>query len=1455
MEVYTAVREYTSLQSNQLELQAGMAVQVIHKHPSGWWDGVVAGPSGPVRGWFPSTYVQQLGAGTPPPVASSTLPELRPPFALRSNLLLDELLLNAGLSTSSAPVPRMPLVETGAPLGLSPDVHSRLFQGRRGAGLILGLARLNTSINTDPTTALSMMLGVHLLAQMPVIPAEEAERRLKEMNLTKPLPWLVCTLGDGRTLYYNDLLDACVSLVPWVEQPEVTAETEYEFHFNDIHWQRLDLTAASLTALLMLALHKGLVLTTSSNGSSDIQPPPQLEPTSGTGTGSGSSTGSDGPASSDNKDGLTLPIHLKRVVPRTDATTLHQEPGIFHALPGDVRTLNQYRHEFRTTCRLIQEAMHRRSKHLLDIHATRLLVLAEMLSRVVEIWQEGEGPALGVHRLRLLEWRAQVDRSVRRIAINGALYVQMDVMLELWPRGDVESYFSGPSLGAINKTSAKYGSASTMPYDGEPGLPVAQRHLLVVTVGSEQRHLLVATVAMDLAGPDGVGAGRPLIATGVLQSLLLSTALQADQYLEAVKTDVERAQRAVGLIVETLSPVYLVLPQVYPRFLQDSMEGGLWLNPLFIKPKSDVFALFNHRRNGALRPGRTRRFRSSLFDRDTKERLERIGQRLRGDLAEVRLWMDPSNGSDPTRKEQRNLRVFALVYKLLEHSTRIMQLLEGLDFTVFNMAHNVSWMTDDVVEDGVEAPMPGAPLDRDDPGAATAPPLVFSGVSDQVRAFFAAKQRLHVAMAMCVMLAQELGAEDARVFQLPLRDEPVAKDGRRTQVDLLAQKFRTWFQHTETGEWHQGLAPSRRNTHASVFGSGLRLGLRDGTKASDFLGDSEALFLQSIDQLLQELSLVQETFRMLLVERDRILTQATLMMSSEFDFEIMQSNAGLRLFGPLSGSGAGLDDEDDDEEDEYDGRYAYGGSLEEESSSASSEDSLYREDSAFLALDGQTRHAPGNRRLRRQVPWYLQDEGDVLRFLYDRKGQVKGGTVRQLVARLTHQDGVDPQFRAIFFTTFRLFLTMGELLDALVARFQLAAPEGLLYVEYRQWTDQRKVPIMVRVLRSMEEWLKLYWWPQNVDEEALERWLEFAKGALRQFPQEVQQQQAELVLTVISGVETALAGGTICERRAVVCSSGDKLIAPIMARVRKRPALLDIDFLEFARQLTLKEFGLYHAIRRLEIVAKGWGKKYGFTDGLREWYQNITLFINNLNALTAFVLAAILEKGDVRKRVMRIRYFVQVAETCRKYNNFLLMTAIISGLLLLPIHRLKHTWKKVPPNVEAVLSRMNKLMNLVRNFNEYRDMLKFVANEPCVPFYGVYLSDITFTSQGNPDFLGDLKPPALGSPLDDTRIVNFSKRTRTYEVVQAQERFKYLLYGFMAVPEVQQFIDTAFALAPPMDQLYQKLLEVEPRDMALPKLAKEKSLRQAVPQTILQGTSRVLAKMQDKGVRTLYTGV
>ncbi|KAL5433309.1 hypothetical protein PMIN05_008430 [Paraphaeosphaeria minitans] len=436
-----------------------------------------------------------------------------------------------------------------------------------------------------------------------------------------------------------------------------------------------------------------------------------------------------------------------------------------------------------------------------------------------------------------------------------------------------------------------------------------------------------------------------------------------------------------------------------------------------------------------------------------------------------------------------------------------------------------------------------------------------------------------------------------------------------------------------------------------------------------------------------------------------------------------------------------------------------------------------------------------------EVPEYLKldHEGEIS---YDHKTnspQLRGGTLQGLVEQLTRHDRLDPAFNNTFLLTYRSFTSASELFEMLVKRWSIQPPYGLGKDEYQTWVDKKQKPIRFRVVNILKSWFDNYWMEGN-DEEArilIQRVYNFAKD-------HVATTSTPGAAPLMTSVEQRSRGPDMPTKRMVLTLSA-QTPQPILPKHMKKLKFLDIDPTEFGRQLTIIESRLYGKIRPTECLNKTWQKK--LTPGEPDPASNVKALILHSNQLTNWVAQMILTQQDVKRRVIVIKHFVNVAEKCRLLNNFSTLTSIISALGTAPIARLNRTWQAVNARSMTTLENMRKLMGSTKNFTDYRETLH-KANPPCIPFFGVYLTDLTFIEDGIP------------SLIKKTNLINFAKRAKTAEVIRDIQQFQNVPYPLQPVPELQDYILTNMNSAGDVHEMYETSLQVEPREREDEKIAR-----------------------------------
>lgn len=269
-----------------------------------------------------------------------------------------------------------------------------------------------------------------------------------------------------------------------------------------------------------------------------------------------------------------------------------------------------------------------------------------------------------------------------------------------------------------------------------------------------------------------------------------------------------------------------------------------------------------------------------------------------------------------------------------------------------------------------------------------------------------------------------------------------------------------------------------------------------------------------------------------------------------------------------------------------------------------------------------------------ELPKYLEPDHDT-EIVYGQKGQVKGGTLIALVERVTRHDMLDSNFNSTFLLCYPSFTTASDLFGLLVKRFTIQPPPGLKPQEFEEWTDKKQKLIRVRVLSIMKMWLESNWMEANDEKtrELLRKMYTFAKDVM--LPQLAGTSQVLALIEVRSK-------GQDPENKRLILNHSAQPPPPLLPRNMKKLKFLDIDALEFARQLTIIESKSYAKLKANECLSKGWSKPP--KDGGPDPAENIRSIIMQSNQLTNWVAEMILTQNEPRKRVIVIKHFISVAE-------------------------------------------------------------------------------------------------------------------------------------------------------------------------------------------------------------------
>ena len=431
---------------------------------------------------------------------------------------------------------------------------------------------------------------------------------------------------------------------------------------------------------------------------------------------------------------------------------------------------------------------------------------------------------------------------------------------------------------------------------------------------------------------------------------------------------------------------------------------------------------------------------------------------------------------------------------------------------------------------------------------------------------------------------------------------------------------------------------------------------------------------------------------------------------------------------------------------------------------------------------------------------------------FNKDGQITGGTLPALIERLTTPDSTpDATFVSTFFLTFRLFATPPEFAQALIDRFNYVG-------------DSPRIsgPVRLRVYNIFKGWLESHW-RNDCDRSALDMISTFATRQLQIVLPTAGKRLVSLadqVITTTNPLVPRLLSSVGKTNTAIAqyIPPDTPMPAPALSKSQMNAlkswklgsatiGILDFDPLELARQLTIKESQIFCSILPEELLASEWMKQSG------SLAVNVRAMSRLSTDLTNLVTDNILQVDDPKKRAAIIKQWTKIAEKLLELANYHSLVAIVCSLTQSTIGRLKRTWEHVSNKTKLRLERLKSIVNHERNYASLRGTFQNQI-PPCVPWVGLYLTDLTFVDAGN-----QTTRQLPGSGFGESKsVINFDKHMKTARIISELQRFQ-VPYRLTEVPELQTWLQDQLVRVRTVDQTtvakdhYRRSLLLEPRAM------------------------------------------
>eukprot|EP00835_Amoeboradix_gromovi_P004456 NODE_348_length_10403_cov_0.608210.p1 type:complete len:1268 gc:universal NODE_348_length_10403_cov_0.608210:1396-5199(+) len=407
---------------------------------------------------------------------------------------------------------------------------------------------------------------------------------------------------------------------------------------------------------------------------------------------------------------------------------------------------------------------------------------------------------------------------------------------------------------------------------------------------------------------------------------------------------------------------------------------------------------------------------------------------------------------------------------------------------------------------------------------------------------------------------------------------------------------------------------------------------------------------------------------------------------------------------------------------------------------------------------------------------------------------VKGGRLTKFVEYLTHPLKKDEDFMADFFMTYRTFSAPVEVLDLLVMKYNSQPPFGLTEVQFMAFMKRHIAPMRLKIAGMFRYWVDKYFQEDFEQEESL---LLKLKQFINQKISKDYAKHASEILSILKQLE----GGYLPPVENAV--SNLEIPKPLVTKkynlsyiINDVRILLELDPVEVARQIVLVEYSLFYKIRGRETINQVYADTAGKEINL---YPNVHRMISFTNQITMWVCSSMVSITDMKTRILMMKFFMSIAIALREIQNFNALTAIVAGLTMGPVYRLKKTLNRLEksyPKVKEAYLESVTIVSPKGQYANYRKHLK-TLQKPILPFLGVFITDMTFVDLGNNNF------------LPENHFINFDKRRKFSHLIKELNQYQRVPFNFVPISFIQEYL---FTVKPEQNEnkLFEMSQQVEP---------------------------------------------
>uniref|UniRef100_A0A6I8NGX4 SOS Ras/Rho guanine nucleotide exchange factor 2 n=1 Tax=Ornithorhynchus anatinus TaxID=9258 RepID=A0A6I8NGX4_ORNAN len=414
---------------------------------------------------------------------------------------------------------------------------------------------------------------------------------------------------------------------------------------------------------------------------------------------------------------------------------------------------------------------------------------------------------------------------------------------------------------------------------------------------------------------------------------------------------------------------------------------------------------------------------------------------------------------------------------------------------------------------------------------------------------------------------------------------------------------------------------------------------------------------------------------------------------------------------------------------------------------------------------------------------------------------IKGGTVVKLIERLTYHMYAGMWGYLLSECIFLCFIFRFEIPDpepTEADRLAVEKGEQPISADLKRFRKEYVQPVQLRILNVFRHWVEHHFYDFERDLELLEKLESFITSVRGK----AMKKWVESIAKIIRRKKQAQANGI---SHNITFESPPPPIEWHLSRSGQLETfdLMTLHPIEIARQLTLLESDLYRAVQPSELVGSVWTKEDKEINS-----PNLLKMIRHTTNLTLWFEKCIVEAENLEERVAVLSRVIEILQVFQDLNNFNGVLEIVSAVNSVPVYRLDHTFEALQERKRRILDEAVDLSQ--DHFKKYLAKLKSI-NPPCVPFFGIYLTNILKTEEGNNDFL----------KKQGKELINFSKRRKVAEITGEIQQYQNQPYCLRIEAEIRGFFENLNPMGNTSekeftDYLFNKSLEIEPRNCKQP---------------------------------------